>query len=72
ADRHGVPPAEITLAWIKARGLVTIPSSTKARNIERNFKAFDIEPSEAEMADIATLDRGERIANPEMAPEWDQ
>ncbi|WNL38159.1 2,5-didehydrogluconate reductase DkgB [Halomonas sp. PAMB 3232] len=72
AGVHGVTPAEITMAWIKARGLVTIPSSTKARNIESNIKAFDIELSEAEMADIATLDRGERIANPDMAPDWDE
>lgn len=72
ADRHGVTPAEITLAWIKARGLVTIPSSTKARNIKSNLEAFDITLSDAEMRDIETLDRGERIANPQMAPKWDE
>ncbi|MFG6666175.1 2,5-didehydrogluconate reductase DkgB [Halomonas sp. HNIBRBA4712] len=72
AGVHGVTPAEITMAWLKARDIVTIPSSTKQRNIESNFKAFDIELTEAEMADIATLDRGERIANPDMAPKWDE
>ncbi|WP_447527991.1 2,5-didehydrogluconate reductase DkgB [Vreelandella sp. TE19] len=72
AGVHGVTPADITMAWLKGRGIVTIPSSTKARNIESNIKAFELALTEAEMADIATLDRGERIANPDMAPAWDE
>lgn len=72
AGVHGVTPAEITMAWLKGRGIVTIPSSTKARNIESNIKAFELTLSEAEMADIETLDRGERIADPDMAPAWDE
>ncbi|PRY65303.1 2,5-diketo-D-gluconate reductase B [Vreelandella songnenensis] len=72
AEAHGVTPAQITLAWIKQRDMITIPSSTKARNIESNIKAFEITLSDAEMAEIAKLDRGERIANPDFAPAWDE
>ena len=71
ADTHGVTPAQITLAWVKQRNMVTIPSSTKARNIQSNMAAFDLVLSDSEMAEIAKLDRNERIANPEIAPDWD-
>lgn len=71
ATEHDANPAQIALAWIKARGLVTIPSSTKAEHIRSNLAAFDITLSEEEMARIAELDRGERIANPDFAPAWD-
>ncbi|AJY51820.1 2,5-didehydrogluconate reductase [Halomonas sp. KO116] len=72
ADTHGVTPAQITLAWVKQRNMVTIPSSTKARNIQSNMAAFDLVLSDSEMAEIAKLDRNERIANPEIAPDWDE
>ncbi|TVU90755.1 2,5-didehydrogluconate reductase DkgB [Vreelandella titanicae] len=72
AEAHNVTPAQITLAWVKQRNMITIPSSTKARNIQSNIAAFDLVLSESEMAEIAKLDRKERIANPEIAPAWDE
>ena len=72
ADAHGVTPAQIALAWVKQRNMVTIPSSTKAKNIQSNIAAFDLVLSDSEMADIAMLDRQERIANPDFAPAWDE
>lgn len=72
ADEHNATPAQIALAWIKQRNMITIPSSTKARNIQSNMAAFDLVLSDSEMAEIAKLDRKERIANPEIAPAWDE
>ncbi|MFI8749518.1 2,5-didehydrogluconate reductase DkgB [Vreelandella lionensis] len=71
ADAHGASPAQVTLAWIHQLGYLTIPSSTKARNIQSNIDAFKLTLSESEMAQIAELDRHERIANPDFAPQWD-
>ncbi|WP_163576621.1 2,5-didehydrogluconate reductase DkgB [Halomonas faecis] len=71
AQAHDANPAQVALAWIKARGLVTIPSSTKAEHIRSNLAAFEIALSDDEMAQIAELDCGERIANPDFAPAWD-
>ena len=71
AANHDANPAQIALAWIQARDLVTIPSSTSAGHIQSNLAAFDITLSDEEMARIAELDRGERIADPDFAPAWD-
>lgn len=72
ADAHNVTPAQIALAWVKQRNMIAIPSSTKARNIQSNIAAFDLALSDSEMSEIATLDRKERIANPDFAPAWDE
>ena len=71
AERHDASPAQIALAWLKMQDIVTFPSSTKAKNIESNFEAFSMSLTGEDMAKIAELDRGERIANPDFAPDWD-
>jgi 2,5-diketo-D-gluconate reductase B len=48
-----------------------IPSSTKPANQAANLEALRLRLSDDDMARIATLDRGERLANPDFAPAWD-
>ncbi|MDR5860903.1 2,5-didehydrogluconate reductase DkgB [Halomonas eurihalina] len=72
AEAHDATPAQVAIAWLNQLDIVTFPSSTKETNLKRNIEALDITLSDEEMAEIATLDRGERIANPEIAPAWDQ
>ncbi|MGY3903160.1 2,5-didehydrogluconate reductase DkgB [Aeromonas lusitana] len=69
--RHGVSPAQVSLAWLLAQGMTVIPSSTKRENQAANLGALEISLSSDEMAQITTLDRGERCANPDFAPAWD-
>ncbi len=71
AERHHVTPAQVSLAWLLARDLVIIPSSTRRAHQEANMKAFDVALSADELAAIDALDRGERHANPSFAPNWD-
>ncbi|WP_110687817.1 2,5-didehydrogluconate reductase DkgB [Salinicola aestuarinus] len=72
ADAHDATPAQIALAWIVARDIIVIPSSTKAEHQKANLAALDIRLSDEEMREIDGLDRGERVANPDFAPVWDQ
>ena len=69
--RHGVSAAQVSLAWLLAQGMTVIPSSTKRENLAANLAALKVQLSRDEMAAIATLDRGERCANPDFAPNWD-
>ena len=71
AKAHQANPAQIALAWSLQQGFATIPSSTKRANLESNLAAQNIRLSDAEMAAIAKLDKGERLANPDFAPHWD-
>lgn len=72
ARRHGATPAQVALAWALRQGYAVIPSSTQRANLASNLQAQKLELGEEDMARIATLDRGERLANPaSLAPAWD-
>jgi 2,5-diketo-D-gluconate reductase B len=72
ARRHGATPAQVALAWALQQGYAVIPSSTKRENLASNLEAQQLKLDEEDMARIATLDRGERLANPaSLAPDWD-
>ena len=72
AARHGVTPAQVALSWSLQQGFAVIPSSTKRANLEANLHFQRITLSPDEMVQMATLERGERLANPEgLAPQWD-
>ncbi|WP_422508187.1 2,5-didehydrogluconate reductase DkgB [Stenotrophomonas sp. GZD-301] len=72
ADRHQATPAQVALAWALQQGYAVIPSSTRRENLASNLLAADLRLDDADMAQIATLDRGQRLANPEgIAPAWD-
>jgi len=72
AKAHGATTAQVVLAWAMQLGYAVIPSSTKRANLEGNLKAQQLRLSDAEMAQIAALDRGERLTDPAgLAPAWD-
>ncbi|WP_085577521.1 MULTISPECIES: 2,5-didehydrogluconate reductase DkgB [unclassified Pseudomonas] len=72
AERLGATPAQVTLAWAMQSGYAVIPSSTRRANLQSNLGATALTLSEADMALIATLDRGQRLTSPDgIAPEWD-
>jgi 2,5-diketo-D-gluconate reductase B len=72
ARRHGATPAQVALAWALRLGYSVIPSSTKRANLAGNLEAQQLRLDDEDMARIATLDRGERLANPaSLAPAWD-
>jgi len=72
ARTHGATPAQVALAWAMQQGYSVIPSSTRRANLASNLAARELRLSDADMARIAALDRGERIANPSgIAPDWD-
>ncbi len=71
AKQHGATPAQVALAWAMQQGYAVIPSSTQRANLESNLKAQQLTLSDAELTEIAKLDRGERLASPDFAPDWD-
>lgn len=72
AIQHQATPAQVTLAWAMQLGYAVIPSSTRRENLASNLKAAELKLSSDEMAQIAALDKGLRLTNPEsLAPAWD-
>lgn len=72
AQAHGATPAQVALAWAMQLGYAVIPSSTRRENLQSNLQAQQLQLTDADMAQIATLDRGGRLVDPEgLAPAWD-
>ncbi len=66
AQAHGKTPAQVTLRWILQHGVTTIPKSVHRERIAENADVYDFELTDAEMAAVDALDRGERLGrNPD-------
>lgn len=59
AHAHGVTPAQVALRWALQHGVVAIPKSTHAERIRQNADLYTFSLSDAEMAAIDAVDRGE-------------
>ncbi|WP_394789169.1 2,5-didehydrogluconate reductase DkgB [Rhodoferax sp.] len=72
AQARQATPAQVILAWAMQLGYAVIPSSTRRENLEGNLLAQQLRLTDAEMAQIAALDRNERLVDPQgLAPAWD-
>ena len=60
AKAHGVSSAQVILRWHLQRGIVPIPGSSNPAHIRENISIFDFALTEAEMNEIAALDRNEK------------
>lgn len=71
ADKHGVSPAQVVLAWIVDKeNTVTIPKATGEDHLRENFEALDLEIDEEDRKLIESIDRVDRYIDPPFAPEW--
>jgi 2,5-diketo-D-gluconate reductase B len=71
AARLQATPAQVTLAWLLAKGYAVIPSSTRRANLASNFAATEVQLAADDIAALDALDRGERLISPEFAPAWE-
>lgn len=61
AERHGKSPAQVAIRWLLQQGVVTIPKSVHRERIAENADVFGFELTDADMAAIAAVDRGQRF-----------
>ena len=69
AEKHGVSEAQVSLAWLMQKeNVVAIPKATGEDHIRDNFEALDLELDEEDVEKIESIDREERMVDPEFAP----
>ena len=61
AEREGKTPAQVLIKWQIQRGVVVIPKSVSPARIVENGQVADLTLTDADMADIARLDRHHRL-----------
>jgi diketogulonate reductase-like aldo/keto reductase len=70
ADRHGenVSEAQVSLAWLREKGITAIPKATGADHIADNWASLSLELTEEDVATIDAIDREDRRVHPSFAP----
>src|SRR5260370_42038005 len=70
ADRRGVKPGQLALAWVLSKGndLVPIPGTKRRKYLEENAAAVDIHLSPAEVAELEAAFPLDEIAGERYAP----
>ncbi|MBQ7690007.1 MAG: aldo/keto reductase [Muribaculaceae bacterium] len=55
--KYGKTASQVALRWLTQRGIVAIPKSTHKERMAQNLDIFDFTLSDADMAEIATLNQ---------------
>jgi diketogulonate reductase-like aldo/keto reductase len=68
---HGKSAAQVTLRWLtQQKNVAAIPKASDTTHLRSNLEIFDFELDAEEANRIAGLARGQRLIDPEWAPEW--
>ncbi len=69
--KYDASPAQVVLSWMEKRHIYAIPSSTSKTHLAENLAYGGVQLSEEDLTAIDELDNGERIVDPDFAPNWD-
>ena len=62
--KYNKTSAQVILRWHTQMGFIVIPGSESAEHIKENFNIFDFALTEAEMAEIAKINKNVKYYNP--------
>ncbi|ERJ07233.1 Aldehyde reductase protein [Halorhabdus tiamatea SARL4B] len=72
ADKHGVSPAAVSLAWLDTKeNVVPIPKASSREHLEANLAALKVSLDPEDVAAIDAIGREHRVIDPDFAP-WNQ
>jgi 2,5-diketo-D-gluconate reductase B len=68
ADKHGVTPAQVSLAWLREKGVTAIPKATSTAHIRDNWQSLSLSLDPEDVTTIDAIDRFDRHVDPDWAP----
>jgi 2,5-diketo-D-gluconate reductase B len=68
ADDHDASAAQVSLAWLRERGITTIPKATSAAHVEDNWLSLDLDLTDEETARVDAIGERDRRVDPGFAP----
>jgi diketogulonate reductase-like aldo/keto reductase len=72
ADAHDASEAQVSLAWLREKGVTAIPKATGREHITDNFGSQELALTDAEIERIDGIDRHDRRIDPDFGPAaWD-
>jgi 2,5-diketo-D-gluconate reductase B len=72
AEKHGVTPYQVSLAWLTEKeNVAAIPKTSSEEHLRDNFEARNVDLDDDDVAAIDGIEREERLIDPDDAP-WNQ
>ena len=71
AEKHDATPAQVSLAWLREKGVTAIPKATGREHIRENWLSLGVELDAEDVERIDDVDREERLVDPDRAP-WNE
>jgi 2,5-diketo-D-gluconate reductase B len=69
AETNGVSAAQVSLAWLRQRGVTAIPKATSEAHIRDNWASLTLELTDDEIARIDGIERRDRRVDPDFGPD---
>ncbi|MFC4550563.1 MULTISPECIES: aldo/keto reductase [Halorussus] len=71
ARKHGATPEQVSLAWLREKGVTAIPRATSEEHLRENWLSLALELDDEDVAKLDTIEERERIVDPDDAP-WNR
>ena len=68
AEKHDASEAQVSLAWLREKGVTAIPKATGTDHIEDNWESLGVDLDEDDVAKIDAIDREDRRVDPDFGP----
>ncbi|WP_435184273.1 aldo/keto reductase [Halobellus sp. EA9] len=68
AEKHGVSEAQVSLAWLREKGVTAIPKATSEAHVLDNLASVDLDLDDEDVAAIDAIDRTDRQVDPSFSP----
>ncbi len=69
ADSHDATAYQVSLAWLRQKGVTAIPKAAGEDHIRENLQSLSLTLTDEELSRIDSIDRDERLVRPRFAPE---
>ncbi|QLC33844.1 aldo/keto reductase [Halarchaeum sp. CBA1220] len=67
AEKHGVSEAQVSLAWLREKGVTAIPKATSEAHIRDNFRSLGLELDAEDVRRIDAIERVDRRVDADFA-----
>jgi 2,5-diketo-D-gluconate reductase B len=69
AEKHGVSEPQVSLAWLREKGVTAIPKATSEAHIRDNWESLGLELDDEDVAAIDDIETVDRQIHPDFAPD---
>jgi diketogulonate reductase-like aldo/keto reductase len=72
ADARGVSEAQVSLAWLREKGVTAIPKATSREHVTDNWASLELSLTDDELARLDAIAERRRTVHPDFGPDaWD-